>query len=62
MSEYLRSAFNNLSSNWGSPSNDESTPHQREDNPFVGETIDLKGHRLKVERVIAEGEYSFKAE
>lgn len=54
MSELLRSALNNISSNWGASTNDDAG-HTEQENEFVGETIDLKGHRLRVERVIAEG-------
>lgn len=49
MGDFLKSAFNNISSNWANETN------FIEDNEFVGQIIELKGHRLKVERVLAEG-------
>lgn len=58
MSEYLRSAFNNIQSSLGSNSNNEGTDGGQQgqiDNEFVGQNVDLKGQRLRVERVIAEG-------
>jgi len=54
MGEFLR-AFTNISSNWAN--NGESNVDQ--DNEFVGQTIELKGHRLRVERVLAEGGFGF---
>ncbi|CAG2116429.1 unnamed protein product, partial [Medioppia subpectinata] len=57
MSDILRSAFNNISSNvWSSDHNNDSV---HSDNPFVGQTIDLKANKLRVERVIAEGGFGF---
>lgn len=55
MSELLRSALSNISSNWGASATNDDAGHSEQENEFVGETIDLKGHRLRVERVIAEG-------
>ena len=55
MSDILRSAFNNISSNvWATDNHNNSDP-QYSDNPFVGQTIDLKANKYRVERVIAEG-------
>ncbi|XP_054162058.1 cyclin-G-associated kinase-like isoform X2 [Oppia nitens] len=57
MSDMLRSAFNNLSSNvW---SNDHNSDSSYSDNPFVGQTIDLNANKYRVERVIAEGGFGF---
>jgi hypothetical protein len=58
MSDLFRSALNNISSNWniGSNSDQNSTNDSlNSDNQFVGQTIELKGIKLRVERVIAEG-------
>jgi len=54
MSEYLRSALNNLSSNWNANAGDK-TARVETDNEFVGQSFNLKGYKLRVERVIAEG-------
>ena len=65
MSEYFKSAFSNLSSQivgaasnassqWssgGDPSGD-SNPQE---NSFVGQTVELKGQKIRIDRVIAEG-------
>lgn len=59
MSDYLRSAFSNFSSNWGNAGNDDGSHRNDIGNEFVGQTINLKGHRLKVERVVAEGGFGF---
>ncbi|XP_053209325.1 cyclin-G-associated kinase-like [Panonychus citri] len=59
MSDYLRSAFSNFSSNWGNTANDDGSHRNDIGNEFVGQTINLKGHRLKVERVVAEGGFGF---
>lgn len=56
MGDFLRSAFTNISSNW--TSNGESN-YVDQENEFVGQTIELKGHRLKVEKVLAEGGFGF---
>jgi hypothetical protein len=58
MSDLFRSALNNISSNWniGSNSDQNSTNDSlNSDNQFVGQNIELKGIKLRVERVIAEG-------
>jgi len=61
MSDLFRSALNNISSNWsiGSNSDQNSTNDSlNSDNQFVGQNIELKGIKLRVERVIAEGFHS----
>ena len=55
MSDILRSAFNNISSNVWSNDNHNNSDSGLSDNPFVGQNIELKGIKLRVERVIAEG-------
>lgn len=55
MGDFLRSAFTNINNNW--TNNGESNLDQ--ENEFVGQTIELKGHRLKVEKVLAEGGFGF---
>ncbi|RWS11543.1 cyclin-G-associated kinase-like protein [Dinothrombium tinctorium] len=52
MGDYLRSAF----SNWVTGSSD---GHEDGENQFVGQQIELKGRRLKVDKVIAEGGFGF---
>ncbi|RWS29398.1 cyclin-G-associated kinase-like protein [Leptotrombidium deliense] len=52
MGDYLRSAI----SNWVGASND---GHEDTENQFVGQQIELKGRRLKVNKVIAEGGFGF---
>lgn len=58
MSEYFKSvssALSNIHSTFSS-SGDPERPGSSTDNPFVGQTVELEGQRLRVERVIAEGE------
>lgn len=55
MGDFLRSAFTNISSNWAN----NGEPGIDPENEFVGQAIELKGHRLKVEKVLAEGGFGF---
>lgn len=55
MSEYFKSALSNISSTFSSSSDDNDRASSNTDNPFVGQTVELEGQRLRVERVIAEG-------
>lgn len=56
MGDFLRSAFTNISSNWA---NNGESNYVDQENEFVGQTIELNGHRLKVEKVLAEGGFGF---
>lgn len=56
MGDFLRSAFTNISSNWA---NNGESGGDYTDNEFVGQIVELKGHRLKVEKVLAEGGFGF---
>ena len=55
MSELFKSAFNNLSANWSNNAGDLNQRDSPQENPFVGQNVDLNGQKLRVERVIAEG-------
>lgn len=68
MSEYFKSAFSNLSSQlvgaassavsgnqWSSDQHGNDS-HQQE-NSFVGQTVELKGQKIRIDRVIAEGRF-----
>ena len=55
MNEYLKSAFTNISSSWSNSSTDNDHSTSNTDNAFVGQTVELEGQKLRVERVIAEG-------
>ena len=57
MGDFIRSAFTNISSNWSNSNGESNCVDQ--DNEFVGQIIELKGHRLKVEKVLAEGGFGF---
>ncbi|KAI1289824.1 Cyclin-G-associated kinase [Halotydeus destructor] len=59
MNEYFKSAFTNLSSNWGVNTTESDHPSSPSVNPFVGQTVELDGKRLRVDRVIAEGGFGF---
>ena len=55
MSELFKSAFNNSSANWANNAGDPNQRDSSQENPFVGQNVDLNGQKLRVERVIAEG-------
>lgn len=67
MSDILRSALNNMTNNWSIGSNigsnndynNSNNECTHSDNQFVGQNIELKGIKLRVERVIAEGGFGF---
>lgn len=61
MSEYFKSALNNIGSTLvgATASFGVSDGDTRQDNPFLGQTVDLKGHKIRIERVIAEGKRHF---
>jgi len=63
MSELFRNAFSSALG-WGSgPSSSTegrgSPSNVGQDNPFVGQTVDVKGRRIRIERVLAEGGFGF---
>ena len=65
MSELFKSAFSSAMS-WGSQavnsaSSNDSSNHSpsHQDNPFVGQTVEVSGNKIKIERVVAEGGFGF---
>ena len=68
MSEYFKSAFSNFSSQlvgaassavsgnqWSSDQHGNDSHPQ--ENSFLGQTVELKGQKIRIDRVIAEGRF-----
>lgn len=55
MNDLFKSALSNISSTFAGTTSDADQHGGNTENAFVGQTVELEGQRLRVERVIAEG-------
>ena len=61
MNEYFKSALSNIGSTLaGAGSFVAAEGGSSQDNEFVGQTVDLKGQKIRIESVIAEGMFHVK--
>lgn len=59
MSDFLKSALSNLSAAWNvtlNPDTRSGSPSAAVDNALIGQVVEVKGRRIRIERLVAEGE------